>query len=83
MDRIYISARNDDDIIRLKEKIVSIIKSDYQRVKMHISFAHGEVLDYMMTNYDIENTEYDTDGTNIEFDISKEDFNKYDRYLIK
>ena len=82
-DRIYISARDDDDIIRLKEKIVSIIKSEYQRVKMHIPFAHGEVLDYMMTNYDIENTEYDPDGTNIEFDISKEDLNKYDRYLIK
>lgn len=82
-DRIYISARDDNDIIRLKEKIVSIIKSEYQRVKMHIPFAHGEVLDYMMTNYDIENTEYDPDGTNIEFDISKEDLNKYDRYLIK
>ena len=50
---------------------------------MHIPFAHGEVLDYMMSNYDIEKTEYDSDGTNIEFDISNEDLNKYDRYLIK
>ena len=80
-ERIYISAKNDDDIIRLKEKIVAIIKSEYEKVTMHIPFANGDVLDYLMTNYDIENIEYDSKGTNIEFNISKEDLSKYDQYL--
>ncbi|WP_394020498.1 hypothetical protein [Anaerococcus cruorum] len=48
---------------------------------MHIPFAKGDILDYMMTNYDIIATEYDEDGTNIEFEISKEDMEKYGKYI--
>lgn len=80
-NRIYISAHNDDDLVRLKDEIVSIIKSDYEKVSMHVPFADGDVLDYMMTNYDILTTEYDPDGTNIEFEISKEDKSKYARFI--
>ena len=79
--RIYISARDNNDIVKLKEAIVSLIKSDYQKVSMHIPFADGDVLDYMMTNYDIIKTEYDNDGTNIQFEISSEDLSKYDRFI--
>lgn len=80
-ERIYISAHEDNDLERLKDKIVSLIKSDYEKVSMHIPFADGYVLDYMMTNYDIISTEYNPDGTNIEFEISKEDLAKYGRYI--
>ena len=80
-ERIYISAKNDDDLKKLKDKIVSLIKSEYEKVSMHIPFTDGDILDYMMTNYDILSTEYDEDGTNIEFEISKEDKNKYERFI--
>ena len=80
-ERIYISARDEKDLERLKEKIVSMIKENYQKVTMHIPFAHGEILDYMMTNYDILKTEYDENGTSIEFEISKEDMEKYGKYI--
>lgn len=80
-ERIYISAREDEDLERLKDKIVSIIKANYKMVKMHIPFADGDILDYMMTNYDILATEYDEDGTNIEFEISKGDMEKYGKYI--
>lgn len=80
-ERIYISAYEDDDLVKLKEKIVSLIKSEYESVKMHIPFDYGEVLDYMMTNYDIKATVYDPDGTNISFDISKQDKAKYERFI--
>lgn len=80
-ERIYISARDEKDLEKLKEKIVSIIKENYQKVTMHIPFAHGEILDYMMTNYDILKTEYDENGTIIEFEISKEDMKKYGKYI--
>ncbi|MBM0046412.1 GTPase HflX [Anaerococcus sp. mt242] len=80
-ERIYISARNDEDLERLKEKIVSLIKENYQNVSMHIPFENGDILDYMMTNYDILNTEYDEKGTIINFEISKEDMKKYGKYI--
>lgn len=80
-ERIYISARDEKDLEKLKEKIVSIIKENYQKVTMHIPFADGDVLDYMMTNYDILKTEYDENGTSIEFEISKEDMEKYGKYI--
>lgn len=80
-ERIYISAKNDEDLEKLKEKIVSIIKVNYQKVTMHIPFKDGDILDYMMTNYDILNTDYDEIGTNIEFEISIEDMKKYGKYI--
>ena len=80
-ERIYISARDEKDLEKLKEKIVSIIKENYQKVTMHIPFADGDVLDYMMTNYDILDTQYNENGTSIEFEISKEDMEKYGKYI--
>lgn len=80
-DRIYISAKNEKDLEKLKEKIVEIIKKDYKKVSMHIPFSDGDVLDYLMTNYDILDTKYDGLGTIIQFEISSEDMNKYGKYI--
>ena len=66
-EKIYISAKNDEDIIRLKEKIVDVIKDGYIKVSMKIPYSDGKILDYIMTNYDID----------------KKDYNKYERYIEK
>lgn len=81
--KIYISAKNQDDIIKLKEKIVDVIKDDYIKVKMKIPYEDGKILDYIMTNYDIDNKDYDESSSILEFDISKKDYNKYERYIEK
>lgn len=82
-EKIYISAKNQDDIIKLKGKIVDVIKDDYIKVKMKIPYEDGKVLDYIMTNYDIYNKDYDESSSILEFDISKKDYNKYERYIEK
>ncbi len=82
-EKIYISAKNQDDIIKLKEKIVEVIKDDYIKVKMKIPYEDGKILDYIMTNYDIDNKDYDESSSILEFDISKKDYNKYERYIEK
>lgn len=82
-EKIYISAKNQDDIIKLKEKIVDVIKDDYIKVKMKIPYEDGKILDYIMTNYDIDNKDYDESSSVLEFDISKKDYNKYERYIEK
>lgn len=82
-EKIYISAKNQDDIIKLKEKIVDVIKDDYIKVKMKIPYEDGKILDYIMTNYDIDNKDYDKSSSILEFDISKKDYNKYERYIEK
>ena len=82
-EKIYISAKNQDDIIKMKEKIVDVIKDDYIKIKMKIPYEDGKVLDYIMTNYDIDNKDYDESSSILEFDISKKDYNKYERYIEK
>lgn len=82
-EKIYISAKNQDDIIKLKEKIVDVIKDDYIKVRMKIPYEDGKILDYIMTNYDIDNKDYDESSSILEFDISKKDYNKYERYIEK
>ena len=37
------SAHKEEDLIRLKEKIVKIIKEDYELVEMSIPFEDGKV----------------------------------------
>ncbi|MDU3153472.1 MAG: GTPase HflX, partial [Anaerococcus hydrogenalis] len=73
-EKIYISARNEDDIVKLKDKIVHVIKNDYIEVKMKIPYEDGKVLDYIMTNYDIDKKDYDENSSILEFDISKKDY---------
>lgn len=82
-EKIYISAKNDEDIIRLKEKIVDVIKDGYIKVSMKIPYSDGKILDYIMTNYDIDKKDYDENSSILEFDISKKDYNKYERYIKK
>lgn len=80
-EKVYISAKNDEDIRRLKEKIVEVIKKDYREVVLHIPFDQGKSLDYLMTNYDIDKLSYDGEGTKLELKISPEDYNKYGRFI--
>lgn len=82
-ERIFISAKDDNDLDRLKEEIVKVIKEDYKQVTMHIPFSKGAVLDYFMTNYDILKTAYDNEGTIIDLEISKGDYGKYESYINK
>lgn len=82
-ERIFISAKDDNDLERLKEEIVKVIKEDYREVTMHIPFSKGAVLDYFMTNYDILKTDYDNEGTIIDLEISKGDYGKYVSYIKK
>ena len=82
-NKIYISAHKDDDLVMLKEEIVAIIKEDYELVDMHIPFSDGKIMDYLMSNYDILEREYDESGSRLTLEISKEDYAKYDRYIEK
>lgn len=82
-EKIFISAKNDKDIVRLKEKIVDIIKEDYIGVKMKIPYENGKLLDYIMTNYDIEDKDYDNEASYLSFNISQKDYDKYERYIQK
>ena len=82
-EKIYISAKNDEDIEKLKEKIVEVIKDDYIKVSMKIPYNDGKILDYIMTNYDIDKKDYDENSSILEPDISKKDYNKYERYIEK
>ncbi len=82
-EKIYMSAHKEEDLIRLKEKIVSIIKEDYELVEMAIPFEDGRVLDYIMSNYDIIERDYNPTSSILKLEISKEDYSKYDRYIKK
>ncbi len=82
-ERIFISAKNDEDLENLKNEIVKVIKEEYREVTMHIPFSDGKVLDYFMTNYDIIKTDYDNIGTIIKLEINKGDYGKYESYINK
>ena len=79
--RINISAKKDEDLIRLKELIVSVIEDNYNEVLLNIPYKDGAVVDYMMSNYDIIDKKYKEDGVLLKLKIDKKDLNKYEQYI--
>ncbi|MCI5839663.1 MAG: GTPase HflX [Peptoniphilaceae bacterium] len=80
-ERIFISAKNNEDIKKLKEKILEIIKRNYVMAKFFIPFSNGDVLDYFLSNYKVENVKYLPDGTYFNVQVSKNDYNKYKDFV--
>ncbi|MDO4594212.1 MAG: GTPase HflX [Tissierellia bacterium] len=80
-DRIYISAKNDLDIERLKEKILNVIKKDYILANIHIPYKNGDVLNYFLNHYDIRKKEFNEKETILIAEISKVDYERYRKFI--
>lgn len=80
-EKIFISAFNDGDIQTLLEKIENMLPQQFKRVEMIIPYSDQKLVDYFMTNYNIEEIEYVEEGTLLKFTINHIDFNKYSKYI--
>ncbi len=81
-DKIFISAYKESDIERLVKNIEDKLPQKYYDVNMKIPFIDHNILDYFMSNYEVEKIEYLEEGTLLQVRISQIDFNKYSKYII-
>lgn len=81
-DKIFISAKIEDDIIRLMDLIQKKLPQEYKYVSLRIPFDKHNILNYFMNNYQVENLEYREDGTFIDLTINPIDYEKYKNYIL-
>lgn len=82
-DIIYISAKNDEDVKKLIDKIESVLKEDYKEVTMKVPFKDSALVDRLKKSYAVEVTKYDEASMYIKVKLSQIDYNKYKEYVCE
>ena len=81
-DKMFISTRKKEDIEDLLENIEKSLPQQYKMVKLKLSYDKQNIVNYFMTNYEVNNVEHLEDGTVLELTINHIDLQKYGEYII-
>lgn len=79
-NKIFISALDPEDIVRLKEKIEEILAKDEKKRHLLIPYGDQEKLYTLLKNYKTEAMEYVEEGTSIDVFMSQAAFARYQQY---
>ena len=82
-DRIYISAKQDDNITYLLEQILDITSPKYYLVQMEIPYNQGAIYSKIMESCKIEKQEYTEFGISLIARLTEPLFQKYRDYVTK
>lgn len=82
LDHINISAKNQDDIVRLLDKIGEYILRNHRDVVMFFPYDKAHIVSELHHKYNNVETEYENDGIRVFLKISKEDENRYFLYIL-
>lgn len=81
-DKIFISAKGDMNIDKLKELIQDKLPQEFKFVLMRIPYNEQSILNYLMNNYEIQNLRHEEDGTYLNLSINNIDYGRYNDYII-
>lgn len=77
---ISISAKYGDNMDELIEMIKAKLYSDRIRASLLIPYDRGDIASYLRDRYRIEHSEYLSEGTYLEAELSLEDFNRLESF---
>ena len=80
-DKLFISAKNGENITTLLEKIEETLPQQYRTVRLKIPFDKQNIVNYFCENYNIDNLDYTEEGTLLDLTINQIDFEKYKEYI--
>lgn len=81
-EKIFISAKNDVNIDKLKLLIQEKLPQEYKYILMKIPYDKQTILNYFMNNYEIENLSHEEDGTYFDLAINILDYERYKDYIV-
>lgn len=82
-EKIFISANDEKDIERLLESIEENLPQKYKDVTLKIPFDMQHLVNYFMTNYEVEDNEYTNNGAILKVNINQLDYERYYEYIIE
>ncbi|MEC5303151.1 GTPase HflX [Bacillus thuringiensis] len=81
-DRVYLSAKKHVGIEELVEMIRSHIYKEYTKCEMLIPYDQGQVVSYFNNHAHVLSTSYENEGTKLEIECKKSDYEKYKHFAI-
>lgn len=81
-NKLFISAKNGENIDRLLESIEDLLPQQYKMVTIKIPYQKQNIVNYFCDNYQINSLEYLEDGTMLKLTINKVDLERYKEYII-
>lgn len=82
-EKIFISAKDENDIEKLLESIEENLPQKYKDVTLKIPFDMQHLVNYFMTNYEVEDNEYTNKGAILKVNINQLDYERYYEYIIE
>ena len=82
-DRLIISAINDSSTHMLMKAIEKHLFKDYVSTTMLIPFDDGQVVSYLNEHANILSTKYVSNGTELQLELPREDFQRYQQYVVE
>lgn len=80
--KLFISAKNGENIDKLLENSEALLPQKYKLVTLKIPYHKQNIVNYFCDNYQVENLEYIEDGTVLNLTINQIDLEKYKEYII-
>ncbi|WP_138159607.1 GTPase HflX [Peptoniphilus catoniae] len=82
-NRIYISAKKDENMDILLRAIEESFKDDFNKVNMLIAYDKADVLSNILDSYKYENLEYKAEGVSFTTVLNSIDYEKYKKFVIE
>jgi GTPase len=80
--KVFISAKNGDNIDLLLETIQNNLPQKYYKVKMLIPYSEGNLASNIFSKTKVENCEYNEEGTLLTTVLDSIEYERYKKYLI-
>ncbi len=80
--RIFISAKNRDNLDKLLIDIENFLPQKYKVVTLKIPYDKQNIVNYFMENYQVGDIEYIEDGSLLTLTINHIDLQKYGEYIV-
>lgn len=80
--KVFISAKNGDNIDFLLETIQNNLPQKYYKVKMLIPYSEGNLASNIFSKTKVENCEYNEEGTLLTTVLDSIEYERYKKYLI-
>ncbi|MGF7058599.1 GTPase HflX [Brassicibacter mesophilus] len=80
--KVFVSAKNGDNIDLLLETIQNNLPQKYYKVKMLIPYSEGNLASNIFSKTKVENCEYNEEGTLLTTVLDSIEYERYKKYLI-
>ncbi|SDN42067.1 GTP-binding protein HflX [Psychrobacillus sp. OK028] len=81
-DNIWISAKEGAGLDELLDIIKKHIFSNYVRCSLLIPFDRGDIVSYLNENASVASTSYEEEGTVVQVELKKSDYDRFQEYLF-